>query len=155
MSTHFEKNIDPNEKSWYIFDAKDQNLGRLATTIARIISGKHKKVYTPHVDTGDFVVVINAEKVALSGKKWTDKLYYDHSGFVSGLKIRTANDVKEGHPEELIQRAVKGMLSRGPLGRTMNTKLKVYAGAEHPHKAQNPKVWSEPVRKVRLKKASS
>lgn len=153
MSTHFEKNIDQNNKSWYLFDAKDQTLGRLASTIARILSGKHKATYTPHVDAGDFVVVVNADKVALTGNKWSGKLYYDHSGFVSGLKIRTATEVRERHPEELIRRAVKGMLSRGTLGRSLNTKLKVYVGEEHPHKAQNPKVWNEPVRSVRRKQS--
>lgn len=155
MSTHFEKNIDQNEKHWYVVDAKGQTLGRLATTLANLIRGKHKATYTPHVDTGDFVVVVNAAEVVLTGNKLTGKRYYDHSGFVSGLKIRTAGEVLERNPTELVERAVWGMIGKGKLGRSQIGKLKVYAGAEHPHKAQNPQAWTTPARKVKVKTKKS
>ncbi|MEW6056497.1 MAG: 50S ribosomal protein L13 [Bdellovibrionota bacterium] len=148
MSTYFEKNIDQNKKAWYIFDAKDQVVGRLASTIARVLTGKHKPTYTPHVDTGDFVVVVNAEKIALTGKKWSDKTYHDHSGYVSGLKTKTAQEMLDKHPDEILSRAVWGMLNKTKLGRAQLTKLKVYAGTEHPHAAQKPQVWAEPKRTV-------
>jgi large subunit ribosomal protein L13 len=146
-STYFEKNIDQNTKSWHIIDAKGQTLGRLATTIANLIRGKHKPTFTPHVDSGDFVVVVNAAEVNLTGNKLNDKLYYDHTGFVGGLKIKTAADWLKRRPEELIERAVWGMIPKGKLGRQQITKLKVYPGAEHPHGAQSPKPWVAPVRK--------
>lgn len=148
MSTYSEKNIDQNKKAWFLFDAKDQVVGRLASNIARVLIGKHKPTFTRHVDTGDFVVVVNADKVALTGKKWSDKMYYDHSGYVSGLKEKTAAQMLELHPDEILRRAVWGMLNKTKLGRAQLTKLKIYTGAEHPHKAQNPKVWAEPKRTV-------
>jgi large subunit ribosomal protein L13 len=138
MPTHFEKNIDQNKKSWYLFDAKGQTLGRLATQIADVIRGKHKVTYTPHIDAGDFAVVINASELKITGNKADGKLYYDHSGYVSGLKIRPA---KEVCPTEQLERAVWGMIGKGVMGRAQIGKLKVYLGAEHPHKAQNPKAY--------------
>ena len=154
MSTFFEKNIDQNKKNWYLFDAKDQVLGRLATDIARVISGKHKANYTPHVDTGDFVVVINADQIKLTGKKWTDKIYITHTGFVGGCRYQSAQDLQKKHPGEIISEAVRGMLPKGILGRQQNTKLKVYSGTEHPHGAQSPKTWSKPKRTIRLAKST-
>ncbi|MBI2606555.1 MAG: 50S ribosomal protein L13 [Deltaproteobacteria bacterium] len=148
MSTFSEKNIDQNKKDWFIFDAKDQVVGRLATNIARILVGKHKPTFTRHVDTGDFVVVINAEKAALTGNKWSGKRYYDHSGYVGGLKEKTALELMAKHPDEILRRAVWGMINKTKLGRNQISKLKIYAGTEHPHKAQNPKPWAEPKRTV-------
>jgi large subunit ribosomal protein L13 len=144
MTTHFEKNIDQNDKQWFLFDAKGQVLGRLATQIATILVGKHKPNYTPHADTGDFVVVVNAKEIALTGKKWSGKMYYDHSGYVGGLKEKTATELMEKHPEELIKRAVWGMLHKSKQARHQLNKLKVYNEAEHPHSAQNPKSWEAP-----------
>jgi large subunit ribosomal protein L13 len=148
MSTYFEKNIDQNKKAWFLFDAKDQVVGRLASSIARVLIGKHKPTFTKHVDTGDFVVVVNADKVAFTGQKWEGKEYYDHSGYVGGLKTKTAGRMKETHPDELLRRAVWGMLNKTKLGRAQMTKLKIYTGAEHPHAAQSPKTWEEPKRTV-------
>ena len=123
---------------WHVVDVSGLTLGRAATRIASVLRGKHKATYTPHVDTGDFVVVLNAHKVKLTGKKWSDKLYRDHSLFPGGLKTRTAEQMLAHKPTELVKRAVWGMLPKGPLGRKMVKKLKVYAGAEHPHGAQLP-----------------
>ena len=125
--------------SWYIADVQGKTLGRAATKIASVLRGKDKAIFTPHADTGDFVVVVNAEKVRLTGKKWTDKLYRDHSLFPGGLAEYSAKQLIEKHPTELVKRAVWGMLPKGPLGRRIYKKLKVYAGAEHPHQAQQCK----------------
>ena len=125
-------------RSWFIVDAAEKPLGRLASEIARVLRGKHKPTYTPHVDTGDFVVVINAEKITLTGNKLDQKEYYAFSGHPGGLRRRTAKTVLEQNPEYLLEHAVKGMLPKNPLGRQMFTKLKVYAKPEHPHQAQNP-----------------
>jgi large subunit ribosomal protein L13 len=127
------------EHSWFIADVQGKTLGRAATTIASVLRGKTKATFTTHEDAGDFVVVINADKIRLTGKKWSDKLYRDHSLFPGGLRTMTAKQLMERHPTELIQRAVWGMLPKGPLGRRIYKKLKVYAGAEHPHAAQQPK----------------
>ncbi|MBR9829867.1 MAG: 50S ribosomal protein L13 [Oceanospirillales bacterium] len=127
------------KRDWYVVDAEGKTLGRLATEIARRLRGKHKPVYTPHVDTGDYIVVVNAEKVTVTGNKRNDKMYYRHSGFPGGLKEASFNKMVQTFPERTIELAVKGMLPKGPLGRAMYTKLKVYAGAEHPHQAQQPK----------------
>lgn len=127
------------KRDWYVVDAEGKTLGRLATEIARRLRGKHKPEYTPHVDTGDYIVVVNAEKVQVTGNKRKDKMYYRHSGFPGGLKQASFNKMVETFPERTIELAVKGMLPKGPLGRAMYTKLKVYAGAEHPHQAQQPK----------------
>ena len=126
------------QRSWLVVDAQDKTLGRLATEVARRLRGKHKPEYTPHVDTGDYVIVVNAEKVRVTGKKTTDKIYYRHSGYPGGIKAISFEHLREKHPERIIEKAVKGMLPRNPLGRAMFRKLKVYAGGEHPHAAQQP-----------------
>jgi large subunit ribosomal protein L13 len=126
------------ERKWHVVDVTGLTLGRAATKIASVLRGKHKTTFTPHVDTGDFVVVTNAHKVKLTGKKWDIKLYYDHTLFPGGLQTRTAQQMLEQKPTELVRRAVWGMLPKGPLGRRIIKKLKVYAVAEHPHTAQNP-----------------
>jgi large subunit ribosomal protein L13 len=127
------------ERQWYVVDATGQTLGRLATRIAEILRGKHKAIYTPHVDTGDYVIVINAEKIHLTGKKWEQKKYYRHSGYPGGLKETTYDKLLQKKPEFIIEKAVKGMIPHNKLGRQMIKKLKVYAGPEHPHQAQQPK----------------
>ena len=126
------------ERKWYLVDASGKTIGRLASRIATILMGKHKPIYTPHVDTGDYVVVVNAEKIVLTGKKLDQKKYYRHSGYPGGLKVVTARQLLEKHPERLIYLAVKRMLPKNALGRRMLRKLKVYAGPEHPHQAQKP-----------------
>ena len=126
------------QRSWYVIDAEGQTLGRLATEVARRLRGKHKTEYTPHVDTGDYIVVVNAEKVKVTGRKAFDKTYYRHTGHPGGLKEATFTQMIERSPEKVIELAVKGMLPRNPLGRAMYRKLKVYAGQEHPHDAQQP-----------------
>jgi len=127
------------EREWLLIDATDLVLGRLSTEIAQILKGKRKPQYTPHVDTGDFVIVINAEKIRLTGNKAESKIYYSHSGYIGGLKEVTFARMLEKHPERIIEKAVKGMLPKNTLGRAMNRKLKVYAGPNHPHAAQKPR----------------
>jgi large subunit ribosomal protein L13 len=133
-------NAKPGEvdRRWYVVDADGQTLGRLATTIADTLRGKRKPEYTPHVDTGDFVVVVNAEKIAVTGKKLDEKRYYRHSGYPGGLRSRTLREQLQRRPTEVVRTAVKGMLPRNRLGRAQLTKLKVYAGPDHPHLAQSP-----------------
>jgi len=126
------------ERNWLLVDAEGQTLGRLATQIANALRGKRKPTYTPHVDVGDFVVVVNAEKIAVTGDKRAKKLYHRHSGYPGGLKTRTLNDMLERRPEEVIRLAVRGMLPKNRLARKQLTKLKIYAGAKHPHEAQKP-----------------
>jgi large subunit ribosomal protein L13 len=126
------------ERAWVLIDATDQILGRVASAAAQILKGKHKPQYTPHIDTGDFVVIVNASKIKVTGAKATDKMYYSHSGYPGGLKEEPFSRAMERHPERVIERAVKGMLPKNTLGRAQGKKLKVYAGAEHPHQAQNP-----------------
>jgi large subunit ribosomal protein L13 len=126
------------ERKWYVVDAEGQTLGRLASEVASILRGKHKPTYTPNVDTGDHVIIINAEKIELTGKKLTDKIYYRHSQHPGGLKARTALEMRTNYPEKMLELAVKGMLPKGSLGRQMFKKLHVYAGPEHPHQAQKP-----------------
>lgn len=126
------------ERDWYVVDAADQRLGRLATEIAQVLRGKKKPNYAPHMDTGDFVIVVNAEKVAVTGKKSSQKLYRRHSGRPGGMKTETFAQLQKRIPERIIEKAVKGMLPKNTLGRQLFTKLKVYAGPEHPHAAQNP-----------------
>ena len=135
MKTYVATPAD-RERNWLVVDATGQTLGRLATQIADALRGKRKPTYTPHVDTGDFVIVVNAEKISVSGNKRADKMYHRHSGYPGGLKSRTLNDMLERRPEEVIRLAVKGMLPRNRLARKQLTKLKVYAGPEHPHAAQ-------------------
>jgi large subunit ribosomal protein L13 len=126
------------ERNWLVVDASGQTLGRLSTQIANALRGKRKPEYTPHVDTGDFVIVVNAEKISVTGKKREDKLYYRHSGYPGGLRTRTLGDLLERRPEEVIRLAVRGMLPRTRLGRAQLRKLKIYAGPDHPHAAQQP-----------------
>ena len=126
------------QRKWYVVDAEGKTLGRLATTVAATLRGKHKPTFTPHIDTGDFVVVVNADKVKVTGNKETQKVYYRHSNYPGGLKSETLKDMRERHPDRIIENAVKGMLPRNSLGKQQLTKLKIYAGAEHPHTAQNP-----------------
>jgi large subunit ribosomal protein L13 len=126
-------------RDWYLIDARGQVLGRVATEIARRLRGKHKPEFTPHTDTGDFIVVINAEKIALTGKKLDDKVYYHHSGYPGGIKSITAGKLLKKKPEEVLRTAVKGMLPKNTLGRMMLKKLKIYAGTDHPHEAQAPR----------------
>ncbi len=137
------KTISANEatvqRDWYVVDASGKTLGRLASAIATRLRGKHKPEYTPHVDTGDYIVVVNADQIQVTGKKFTDKKYYRHSGFPGGISETDFGKLLATHPDRPLQLAVKGMLPRGPLGRQMLTKLKIYAGAEHPHTAQQPK----------------
>ena len=131
-------NATDRERNWLLVDAEGQTLGRLATQIADALRGKRKPVYTPHVDTGDFVVVVNAEKIAVTGKKLDDKMYYRHSGYPGGLRSRPLREQLERRPTEVLRKAVKGMLPRNKLGRSQIGKLKIYAGAVHPHEAQRP-----------------
>ena len=138
MSTVTAKKADL-QKNWYVVDLENQVLGRVATEVARVLRGKHKAIFTPSVDTGDFVIVLNAEKVQLTGNKLNGKVYYSHSNHPGGLKEITAGKLLEKKPEELIRKAVKGMLPKNKLGRQMFRKLKVYTGAEHPHQAQQPR----------------
>ncbi|NYZ62230.1 50S ribosomal protein L13 [Luteimonas deserti] len=126
------------QRDWYLVDATDKTLGRLSAEIAHRLRGKHKPVYTPHVDTGDYIIVVNAEKIAVTGKKMTDKLYHRFTGYIGNLKTETLGQALERHPERVIEIAVKGMLPKNTLGRAMYRKLKVYKGAEHPHAAQQP-----------------
>ena len=125
-------------RKWYVIDATDVVLGRLASKTAHILRGKHKPTYTPHIDCGDYVIIVNASKVALTGDKLDKKIYYNHSGYTGGLRERTARVMKESYPVEMVERSVKGMLPKGRLGRQMYKKLFVYAGEEHPHQAQQP-----------------
>ena len=128
------------KRDWYLVDATDKTLGRLASEIAKRLKGKHKPIYTPHVDTGDCIVVINAEKVRITGNKLNNKMYYRYTGYVGNLKSMNLSEMLEKHPERVIENAVKGMLPKNPLGRSMFRKLKVYAGSEHKHAAQLPQV---------------
>ena len=138
MKTFMQRKEDV-QRNWYVVDAEGETLGRLASKVACILRGKHKPTYTPHVDGGDFVIVVNAEKVVLTGNKLNGKIYYNHSRYTGGLRERTAKEMIEKYPTEMIERAVKGMLPKGRLGRQMYKKLFVYAGENHPHSAQKPK----------------
>lgn len=128
------------EKKWYIVDAEDKILGRFSTEVAKILKGKHKPIYTPHVDTGDYVIIINAEKIKVTGKKSSQKLYRHHTGFIGGLKEVSYKSMMEKHPERILKHAIKGMLPKNSLGRQMLKKLKVYVGPEHKNEAQMPEV---------------
>ena len=136
-----EKGTEEHSVKWHIVDAAGLPLGRVATEVATLIRGKHKPTFTPHVNCGDFVIVINAAQVELTGKKWDQKKYYKHTGYVGGIKEASAAHVREEHPERLVEGAVKGMIPRGALGHQMIKRLKVYAGAEHPHSSQKPEVY--------------
>ncbi len=139
MNTFMQKK-ETVDRKWYVIDAEGQTLGRLATKVATVLKGKHKPTYTPHVDCGDYVIVINASKVVLTGNKLNDKMYYNHSRYAGGLRERTAQEMITKYPEEMVERAVKGMLPKGPLGRQMYRKLFVYAGSEYEQVAQKPEV---------------
>ena len=136
----FSAKAETVQRDWYVVDAEGKTLGLLSSEIARRLRGKHKPVYTPHVDTGDYIVVINADKVAVTGNKLEGKKYHRFTGYIGNLKTETLGQALERHPERVIERAVKGMLPRNPLGRAMYRKLKVYAGPDHPHAAQQPQV---------------
>lgn len=136
-NTYMQKKEDL-VRNWYVIDAEGKNLGRVAAKAAHVLRGKHKVTFTPHMDCGDFVVIVNAEKINLTGTKLNDKIYYNHSGYTGGLRERTAREMKENYPVEMMERAIKGMLPKGRLGRQMYKKLFVYAGSEHPHTAQQP-----------------
>jgi large subunit ribosomal protein L13 len=139
MSKTYVATPETRNREWVVIDAEGQTLGRLSTLIADTLRGKKKPEYTPHIDTGDFVVVVNAEKIKVTGNKLTEKVYYRHTGYPGGLRSRTLEEQLDRRPEEVIRTAVKGMLPRTRLGRAQLRKLKVYAGAEHPHKAQSPR----------------
>ena len=126
------------DRKWYVVDAEGKTLGRLASEVAKVLRGKNKPIFTPHIDTGDYVIVVNAEKIKVTGKKLDQKVYYRHSGYVGGIKETTLKEMLNKHPERVIEFAVKGMLPKGPLGRQMYTKLFVYAGPDHKHAAQKP-----------------
>ena len=138
MRKTYSAKAEEIERTWYVVDAEGKTLGRLATEIARILRGKHKPIYTPHVDTGDFVVIVNADKVRVTGKRLDQKMYYRTSGYMGGLKQTSLRTMLDTHPERVLQLAVKGMMPKNPLGRKMYKKLKVYATPDHPHAAQNP-----------------
>lgn len=137
MNSYMQKKETVNRK-WFVIDAEGQVLGRVAAKAAHILRGKHKATYTPHVDCGDYIIIVNAEKAVLTGNKLEDKMYYNHSMYPGGLRVRSAKVMKEQYPVEMVERAVKGMLPHNRLGRQMYKKLFVYAGAEHPHMAQQP-----------------
>ena len=141
MRTTFMANAQNTERKWYVIDAEGQTLGRLASEVASILRGKHKPTYTPHVDTGDHVILLNASKIHLTGNKLNDKIYYCHSMHPGGLKQRTALEMRTKFPERMLEGAIKGMLPKNTLGRQMGKKLHVYAGSEHPHQAQQPEVY--------------
>lgn len=140
MKTTFMQKKEDVIRDWYVIDAKNIPLGRVASKAATMLRGKHKATYTPHIDCGDNIIIINAKEVLLTGNKLTNKKYYNHSRYVGGLRERTAKEMKENYPEEMMERAIKGMLPKGRLGRQMYKKLHVYAGEEHPHTAQQPKI---------------
>ncbi|NQU16098.1 MAG: 50S ribosomal protein L13 [Desulfobacteraceae bacterium] len=137
MKTYVAKEQDIT-KRWYLVDAQDKVLGRLATNVATRLRGKHKPIFAPHADTGDFIVVVNADKVRLTGRKWDNKIYYRHTGYTGGLKQISAKKLREKRPEDILRFAVKGMLPKNSLGRRQLKKLKIYAGPDHPHQAQEP-----------------
>lgn len=138
----FMANPDTIERKWYVIDAQGKTLGRLSTEVAMILRGKKKPVFTPNVDTGDYVIIVNAEKVKVTGKKLDQKVYFSHSDFPGGVRETTLREMLQTKPTEVISLAVKGMLPKGPLGKSMFTKLHVYAGAEHPHAAQKPEEYN-------------
>ncbi len=141
MRTTFMAKANEVERKWYVVDAEGQTLGRLASEVASILRGKNKPTFTPHVDTGDHVIIINVEKIHLTGNKLNDKIYYRHTNHPGGLKQRTALEMRTNYPVQMLELAIKGMLPKGRLGRQVSKKLNVYAGAEHPHQAQKPEVY--------------
>ncbi len=147
QKTHSVKPVDV-EREWFVVDATDLPLGRLASEVAQILRGKHKVIFTPHIDTGDHVIVVNAEKIAITSDKSVQKIYYRHSGFPGGLKEETFEELMSRKPERIIERAVRGMIPKNRLGRQIGSKLKVYVGPDHPHQAQGPKPLELNIRKV-------
>jgi large subunit ribosomal protein L13 len=141
MRTTFMAKTNEVDRKWFVIDAEGKTLGRLSTEVASILRGKHKPTFTPHIDTGDHVILINVEKIHLTGKKLTDKIYYRHSMHPGGLKTRTALEMRTNYPERMLELAIKGMLPKNSLGRQIYKKLHVYAGSEHPHQAQQPEVY--------------
>ena len=141
MRTTFMANENNIERKWLVVDAEGQRLGRLASEVAAILRGKNKPTYTPHADTGDNVIIINAEKIELTGNKINDKMYYRHTNYIGGIKGRNADEMRTRYPEQMIELAIKGMLPKGPLGRKMGKKLHVYRGSEHNNQAQKPEVY--------------
>jgi large subunit ribosomal protein L13 len=139
MKTFVAKESEVHKK-WYLVDAKDKTLGRLATQLATRLRGKHKPIFTPHADTGDFIIVVNAEKVSMTGNKWDQKIYYHHTGYTGGLKQISARKLREKRPEDIIRFAVRRMLPKNSLGRRQLKKLKIYSGPDHPHQAQQPQI---------------
>jgi large subunit ribosomal protein L13 len=156
MKTYSAKPQEADDaRKWFVVDAEDMVLGRLAAEVAMVLRGKHKPMFTPHIDCGDHVVIINAEKVKLTGRKLSDKNFYWHTGYPGGIKSRSAGAILGGpHPERVIEKAVQRMMPRGPLGRRMLTKLKIYAGAEHPHAAQSPQVLDLAARNPKNKRSA-
>ncbi len=142
MNKTYMANAQTVERKWFVVDATDLVLGRLSTEVATLLKGKHKPTYTPHVDCGDYVIIVNADKVALTGNKLDDKLYYRHSGYPGGLKSRTAKRMLELQPQKVLEKSIRGMLPKNRLGEDMYRKLYVYAGSEHPHQAQKPEVYT-------------
>lgn len=145
MKTYHQKHAEV-QREWYVIDATNQVLGRLATQIATLLRGKHKPTYTPSIDGGDFVIVVNCEKIKIMGKKADQKIYYRHTGYPGGLKATPYRMLLAKHPDRILRNAVKGMLPKNRLGRRLLTKLRIYAGPNHPHAAQQPKVWTPPVK---------
>ncbi len=141
MRSTFMANAQNIERKWYVVDAEGKTLGRLSTEVASILRGKHKPTFTPHVDCGDYVIVINAEKIELTGNKWSQKFYAHHSGYPGGLKVKTAKVMNATQPERMLELAITGMLPKGRLGRQIGKKLYVYSGNEHPHAAQQPEAY--------------
>ena len=142
MNKSFMANAQNIERNWYVVDATDLTLGRLSTEVATLLRGKHKPTFTPHVDCGDYVIIVNAEKVALTGSKLDDKMYYRHSGYPGGLKSRTAKRMLELQPQKVLEKSIRGMLPKNRLGDDMYRKLYVYVGPEHPHQAQKPEAYT-------------
>ena len=138
MRTTFMQTNESVERKWYVVDATELVLGRMATDVAVVLKGKHKPTFTPHIDGGDYVIIVNAEKVALTGNKWADKKYYRHSGYAGGLKTRTATEMLDKQPQKIVEKAIRGMLPKGKLGDDMYRRLYVYVGPNHPHAAQKP-----------------
>lgn len=141
MRSTFMANAQTIERKWFLVDADGKTLGRLSTEVASILRGKHKPTFTPHVDCGDYVIIINADKIVLTGDKWNQKLYYSHSLYPGGLKVKTAKTMNDKQPEKILELAIRGMLPKNRLGRQIYKKLFVYSGNEHPHAAQQPKVY--------------
>jgi large subunit ribosomal protein L13 len=148
LQTTYSPKASEIDRSWYVIDANDVPLGRLASEVAQVLRGKNKPTYAPHMDGGDFVIVVNADKIYVSGNKEIEKIYYRHSGFPGGLRAETLSQIRKDHPERIVETAIRGMLPKNRLGRQMMSKLKVYSGPDHPHAAQKPETLTLKYRKV-------